>query len=131
MARGGWSRSLSGFIGEVEGALGERQKKMVLFALQQLILHSPVQDGAYRSSHFVTVDRRNNIRQPGVPGGNPEMAIQEAESVLDQASGKPFKRVYIQTNIPYGLRIEQGWSGQAPQGVYAIAENNTREQFGG
>lgn len=128
--RGGWSRSLSGFIGEVESALGERQKQMVLFALQQLIIHSPIQDGAYRTSHFVTIDRRNNIRQPGEPGKNPEIAIQEAEDLLDQALGKPFKRVYVQTNIAYGQRIEDGWSGQAPQGVYAVVENSTRERYG-
>ncbi|WP_299313126.1 hypothetical protein [uncultured Halomonas sp.] len=122
----GWSRSLAGFADEVEATLGERQKQMVIFALQQLIQHSPVDSGAYRGSHFVTLNRRDNIT---VPESGPDEALRRAEMVLDAAMGQPFKRVYIQSNIAYGERIENGWSQQAPGGVYAVATNSTRERF--
>lgn len=125
MARGGWSRPLSGFAREIEGQLSQQGSEMVLFALQQLIMHSPVSSGAYRGSHFVTVDNRDTA---SVPNNAPGEAERQAEMLLS-ADSKPFKQVFIQSNIAYGERIENGWSQQAPSGVYAVAENSTRERF--
>lgn len=119
---------LGGFVREVEQQLEKQTNDIVLFALQQLIIHSPVQDGGYRGSHFVTIDGEDVSTIPP-PDKNGERVLRDAESVIARSGGKPFKYVVIQTNIAYGLRIEQGWSGQAPQGVYAIAANNTRERF--
>lgn len=121
----GWSNPLSGFARQVERDLSDRQKAMTLYALQQLILHSPVSTGAYRGSHFVTVGSRDTS---AVPNHAPGDAERQAEMLLS-ADSKPFKQVFIQSNIIYGERIESGWSGQAPQGVYAIAENSTKERF--
>lgn len=121
----GWSRPLEGFAKQVERDIADRQREMVIFALQQLIQHSPVDTGAYRGSHFVTVGGRDTGRVPEQQG---ELALREAEMLL-RADSRPFKVAYIQTNIPYGERIESGWSQQAPGGVYAIATNSTRERF--
>ena len=129
MARGGWSMPLNAFIPQVEKQLTKQTNDIVLFALQQLIIHSPVQDGGYRGSHFVTIDGQDLSTIPP-PDKSGERVMRDAESIIARSGGKPFKYVVIQTNIAYGLRIEQGWSGQAPQGVYAIAYNNTRERYG-
>lgn len=120
-----WSRPLSGFAKQVERDLSGRQKEMTLYALQQLIMHSPVDTGAYRGSHFVTVGRRNHTRVPehGQDGARPE-----AEMLLASDS-QPFKVVYIQSNIVYGESLENGHSQQAPSGVYSVAHNSTRERF--
>ncbi|WP_339885251.1 hypothetical protein [Vreelandella maris] len=128
MARG-WSNPLGGFAAEVEKQISAQVNEMVLFALQQLIFHSPVQDGGYRGSHFVTIDGIDRDRVPPPDKGG-ERVMREAEQIMAASAGKPFKLVTIQTNIAYGLRIENGWSSQAPQGVYAIAANNTRERYG-
>lgn len=128
MARGGWSMPLGGFIQEVEQQLEKQTNDIVLFALQQLIIHSPVQDGGYRGSHLVTIDGQDLSTVPP-PDKSGDRVLRDAERIIAQSGGKPFKYVVIQTNIAYGLRIEQGWSGQAPQGVYAIAANNTKERF--
>ncbi len=127
MARGGWSMPLGGFAREVESQMSKQVNEVALFALQQLILHSPVDTGAYRGSHFITVDGEDRNL---VPERSESEALREAESILASTANQPFKRVVIQTNIAYGLRIEKGWSGQAPRGVYAIAANNTRERYG-
>lgn len=126
MTRGGWSNPLGGFIQEVEDQLSKQGSEMVLFALQQLIIHSPVDQGAYRGSHFITID---DIDTSLVPNRSPDEVMREAERIL-ASNPAPFKLVTIQTNIPYGERIEDGWSGQAPYGVYSIAYNNTRERYG-
>lgn len=122
----GWSRPLSGFAREIEGQLSKQGAEMVLFALQQLIMHSPVDSGAYRGSHFVTVD---DVDLSRVPSFAPDESMREAERIL-AANPSPFKLVTIQTNIAYGEVLERGSSQQAPHGVYAIAANNTRERYG-
>lgn len=130
MALGGWINSLTSFADQVERDISALQREMTLFALQQLILHSPVDTGAYRSSHFVTIDDPDNEKVPAPEGGE-DQALRDAEQVISAADGKPFKAVIIQTNIAYGEAIEDGHSQQAPQGVYAIATNNTRERYSG
>lgn len=121
----GWTKRPTGFIPVVEADLSQVQKDMTLYALQQLIMHSPVSSGAYRGSHFVTVGNRDTA---SVPNNAPGEAERQAEMLLS-ADSKPFNQVFIQSNIAYGERIENGWSQQAPSGVYAVAENSTRERF--
>lgn len=40
----------------------------------------------------------------------------------DRALGglKPFDTVHIQNNLPYAVRLEEGWSSQSPQGMVAL-----------
>ncbi|OBX36984.1 hypothetical protein A8U91_01332 [Halomonas elongata] len=127
---GGWSKSLAGFARQVEQDISARQREMTLFALQQLIQHSPVDTGAYRGSHLVTIDSTDESSVPE-PDKSGDRVRRDAEQVIAAAEGKPFKAVTIQSNIAYGESIEDGHSQQAPQGVYALATNNTRERYGG
>ncbi|WP_348826520.1 hypothetical protein [Halomonas sp. RT37] len=126
--RKGWSKSLSGFAREVEYALDKKQGEMVLFALQQLILHSPVDTGAYKGSHLVTVNGSDNSAVPE-PDKSGARVRRDAEAVLSAARGKPFKAVILQSNIIYGESLEHGHSQQAPLGVYSIAFESLRARY--
>lgn len=120
-----WDNLPTGFADVVEKTLSDRQREMVIYALQRLIQHSPVDTGAYRGSHFVTLHSPDTS---SVPKHSPGEAERLAEMAL-RADTQPFKAVYVQSNIVYGERIEAGHSQQAPAGVYAIATNSTRERF--
>jgi hypothetical protein len=76
----------------LDGAVG--------FALETLREQSPVRRGSYRDSHTVVVN------------GSP---------VSWPVPVKPRDRVMILSALPYARRIEQGWSDQAPNGVYEVA----------
>ena len=39
--------------------------------------------------------------------------------------------VYIQNNKPYAERLENGWSDQAPQGIYGLTFNFISQKYGG
>ncbi|KAA5656825.1 hypothetical protein J471_5157, partial [Acinetobacter baumannii 1032359] len=39
--------------------------------------------------------------------------------------------VYIQNNQPYAERLENGWSDQAPQGIYGLTFNFISQKYGG
>lgn len=123
----GWSKSLTGFARQVGRDLTDMQKEVSLYAFQQLILLSPVDSGAYRGNHRLTVgftDDGYNLEATG------DYNQQQAQRRL-AALNVPFTVVHIQNNLPYGEEIENGHSQQAPGGVYELATNNTRERYGG
>ncbi|ETP82047.1 hypothetical protein P640_3709 [Acinetobacter baumannii UH0707] len=39
--------------------------------------------------------------------------------------------VYIQNNKAYAPRLENGWSDQAPQGIYGLTYNFISQKYGG
>lgn len=86
--------------------------------LQQVVTRSPVMDGEYRASHKVSVNSPDKAYDKGfdLAGGS---TIQKG--LATAATAKIGGIVYIQTNCPYGLRLENGWSKQAPNGVYSLS----------
>lgn len=89
-------------------SVGEHQRTLVLNAFNAIIAASPVDTGRYRSNHIVSVgtaDHRIDVGH-GISVG-----------VIDY---KSLPTIYIQNNLPYARRLEDGWSRQAPAGVYAI-----------
>lgn len=120
----GWDISPSAFIQVAEDMLAERQQTIAADALQLLITASPVQDGAYKSNHRVTINGDDY-------GFDPADFTQQAQSKGDAVikTIPPFSKTTIQNNAPYGMRLENGWSGQAPDGVYRPAFTLITEKY--
>ncbi|NAW34999.1 HK97 gp10 family phage protein [Halomonas alimentaria] len=115
-----WNGRPTDFLDEIEQDLTERQKDMASFALGRIISASPVDTGAYRQSHTVSIDSEDHSTT----------ASTEAEGKATIASlNVPYSTVYIQSNSPYGERLEHGHSQQAPAGVYGNAALATKERF--
>lgn len=57
--------------------------------------------------------------EPAEPDKVGTKTIQQGSAVI--AQGKPYSVIYIQSNLPYSERLENGHSQQAPTGVYANA----------
>tara|TARA_B100000929_G_scaffold168049_1_gene133075 strand:+ start:141 stop:554 length:414 start_codon:yes stop_codon:yes gene_type:complete len=134
--RKGWSKSLSGFARQVERDLTDMQKRVATEALQMVILGSPVDSGAFRGNHRVSVgspdtsfDESAVASQPPKGGMDNETFNREAAKIAPMHV--PFTVIYIQNNLPYAERIEVGSSDQAGEGVYAVAANTLREKYGG
>lgn len=113
---------------QVEKELEMRTKQITLYLLQQLIFLSPVDQGAYRGNHIVTINGKDYSYDESItdPGGRTVMADGE-KSIADIQDA--FVEITIQNNLPYGEALEDGHSDQAPIGVYGVAVNNTREKF--
>ena len=114
----GWKNKPTNFALEVMKSADSHLKKIVGETLQQVITRSPVMDGEYRASHKVTLDSPQSTYQKGfdLSGG---ATLSEGLKVASTA--KIGGLVYIQTLSPYGTRLENGWSQQAPNGVYALS----------
>ena len=113
-----WKNKPTNFAIDVLKDADDHLKKIVGDTLQQVITRSPVMDGEFRASHKVTLDRPQNAYEKGfdLSGG-----ATLAEGLKVASTAKIGRLVYIQTLSPYGTRLENGWSQQAPLGVFALS----------
>lgn len=124
-----WSRSLDAFADEVEKSLTQRQKDIAVFALQQVIFGSPVDQGAYKGNHRVTINGTTLDYSLDLKDPNGQRTLMEGLQQIGSVS-QPFGEVVVQNNLPYARALEDGSSQQAPGGVYTVAFNSTVQRFG-
>lgn len=99
-------------------------KNIVMDTVQSLVDSSPVDTGAYRASHIISIGTADmGVRGPET-NPNQDAAIQAVKINLGNL-------VYIQNNLPYAERLENGWSQQAGQGIYGITFNFISQKYGG
>ena len=121
-----WKNKPTNFALEVLKNADDHLKKIVGETLQQVIVRSPVMDGEFRASHKVTLDRPQNAYEKGfdLSGG-----ATLAEGLKVASTAKIGGLVYIQSLSPYGTRLENGWSQQAPNGVFALAFQSVASKY--
>ena len=113
-----WKNKPTNFAIEVLKDVDVHHKKIIGETLQQVITRSPVMDGEFRASHKVTLASPQNTYEKGfdLSGGSTL-----AEGLKVASTAKIGGLVCVQTLSPYGTRLENGWSQQAPNGVYALS----------
>lgn len=122
----GWKNKPTNFAIEVLKDVDVLHKKIIGETLQQVIVRSPVMDGEFRASHKVTLDSPQNSYEKGfdLSGG-----ATLAEGLKVASTAKIGGLVYIQSLSPYGTRLENGWSQQAPNGVYALSFQSVASKY--
>ena len=122
----GWKNKPSNFAIEVLKDIDTHHKKIIGETLQQVITRSPVMDGEFRASHKVTLASPQNTYEKGfdLSGG-----ATLAEGLKVASTAKIGGLVYVQTLSPYGTRLENGWSQQAPNGVYALSYQSVVSKY--
>lgn len=111
----GWDRAPFLFADDIMEDAHKLQRGIAITVLNNLQILSPVDEGRYRANHIVSFgspDYRYTENKDG-------MSV--AFSAIQGMSLIELPMVYIQNNLPYAERIENGWSKQAPQGVYSLA----------
>lgn len=118
MAANGWSFPPTAFADLVDEQVSTRVRTIALALLNEIIERSPVDSGRFRGSHIVSIgDPVYTVTTELDPsGGNTLSRGSSALSGLE-----PYTQVFIQTNLPYAERLENGWSDQAPGGVYELS----------
>ncbi|MGP9796195.1 hypothetical protein ACT3UJ_02370 [Halomonas sp. 86] len=133
--RGGWSTPLSAFIPQVENELVKLRNQIVAEALQILQFGSPVDQGTYRHNHRISIGDRDMtfelVAGSTAPKGNLDQQAYDREIRKLLTENAPFTIVYLQNNLPYAVRIEDGHSDQAGDGVYRTAASAIRSKYGG
>ncbi|WP_339139099.1 hypothetical protein [Kerstersia gyiorum] len=111
----------------METDLKDTRNKIAVEALQMVVTGSPVDEGTFRGSHRVSIDVENH-EIPNTPDKSGQATVNAGLEVIATA-GDPFQAVTIQTNLPYGEKLEGGHSKQAPAGVYRPAFATIRAKY--
>lgn len=82
--------------------------------------------GMFRASHIVSVGSPD-MSEPTAPDPNGSTTISNGNSIIDGAG--PYSMIYIQSNLPYSERLEEGHSRQAPIGVYAVSFHGVTQAY--
>lgn len=116
-----WIERTMGDGGDAEQAV----RRIVLEVWGRIIVRSPVDTGRFRANWIYSV----NATVGGVVqvSGTTEAPAAPAEPPTLPA-GQVLERVhFIQNNLPYARRLEDGYSSQAPTGMVAL----TLREFAG
>jgi hypothetical protein len=105
---------LAKFAKGIDVSVATVHKKIVFEAYTRIIQRSPVDTGRFRASwtiHESTPDTA--VKPPGKYSAPtpPQLTFKSSYTI-----------VWINNSLPYALRLEQGWSKQAPQGMVALTE---------
>lgn len=118
---------LSQFTFEVLQSATVLQRKIISEFLQGVVLASPVDTGAFRGNNLVSigsVDVRYDLNKVDRVGGQ---TIAEGNMRILQA--KIGDLVYVQNNLPYSVALENGYSQQAPTGIYALTFQRVTSKY--
>lgn len=106
--------------------IAKHRDRVVTYILSRIILYSPVDTGAFRGNHRVSVGEEDH----GSDKENFDTGPGTMSAGLGALTGAaPFTTVYIQNNLPYAERLEDGWSKQNTRGIYSLALNDAKEKF--
>ena len=109
-----WNSDIREFGDVIHAQVRELTRGKALAIFDYCVDHSPVDSGAYRASWFISEgspEYRWVGRQPRTANELPPPERPAKLSTL-------FYRTFFVTNgAPYALKLENGWSEQAPMGV--------------
>ncbi|CEL30210.1 hypothetical protein SRM1_03568 [Pseudomonas fluorescens] len=120
MARG-WRVPPSLFIGVVEQDLSKKIRTIAIQLLNEITMRMPVDTGRARANTIVSIGAPvyQVLESYDKSGGNTIMNGASRLSGLE-----PYTVVYLQNNLPYIERLEDGHSKQAPVGMFGAAFNS-------
>ena len=106
------------FAIQIKNDSEQHLKKISTEMLQGVIVRSPVDQGAFRGNHKISVNNPETTSDKNLKDteGNKTL-LSESEKLKQLKLGD---MVYIQNNLPYAVRLENGHSQQAPLGIYGL-----------
>jgi len=104
-------------------------QKIVLDLDTRIVLGTPVDEGVARGNWYPSVSQPSNNVSLGTADKSGNKSISAAASVA--GSLKLGDVAWFTNNLPYILPLENGHSGQAPEGMVDINLNAVAAQYGG
>lgn len=110
-------------------------KKIALEALRRVVLKTPVDTGRARGNWQTTIDSpaEGEVRGRWKKTGRRSKQVGQSTEVMKGAqiiaTARPFSTIFLTNNVPYIVRLENGWSKQAPKGMVSTTVEELRAMF--
>jgi hypothetical protein len=102
------------FAAKVSGTADQAVRKIALGIFANIVTASPVDTGRFRGNWLIGLQSRPT-EQLDVEVKDPTAVTQREGEKLGEA--KAGITIYLSNNLPYALRLEYGYSRQAPAGM--------------
>ncbi|PAW51656.1 hypothetical protein CKQ80_23880 [Pseudomonas moraviensis] len=122
----GWSTSPSLFADVVEQDLSKRIRVIAMAMLNEIVLRSPVDTGRFRGNNIVTVGAPVYTATESL---DPSGGLTITRGLAAMTGLEPYTQVFIQNNLPYAAELEDGYSKQAPAGIYETSFNGVSQAY--
>lgn len=109
-----FSDDIKRFTGKTEKSVEMVFRGTALDVISKIMQRSPVKTGRFRGDWQTTL----NMPASGVIEGTASNSLNKARSV--SGSAKLTDAIYYINNLPYSLRLENGYSKQAPAGMVKL-----------
>lgn len=122
----------------VEGIVRMAVQKIAMQVLRGVVMKTPVDTGRARSNWHVSLSAPDlSEREAYAPGsglglgegGNAAATITAGSATIETAPA--YGMIYLSNGLPYIMRLETGWSQQAPAGMVKMTLDEVTAQFGG
>jgi hypothetical protein len=117
-------RAFEGKLDEVDDFV----KSVFLEASGDIIAMSPVDKGHFRSNWGMSFGQPDGQTYDTTTA---EASTRRVEAKVATYPDKDFPVAYLQNNLPYADRLENGWSGQAEGGMVAVTVLNLTAKYAG
>lgn len=112
---------------EAQDGIRDALIELATGALAGVVEKSPVDTGHFQNNWLVSIGTPDGriAEFPGTWSG------QSAGAIASYAAAEGFPVIYLQNNLPYANRLENGHSAQAPQGMVALTVTELEARFDG
>lgn len=117
-----WRTDVLGTIAKLDHFVGNRTRDLAKRIFHGVVLRSPVYTGSFRASWRVSLNTPDNSI---VVGGSPRFPL-APPTFPNLPRLKAGDQVIISNSQPYAMRLEHGWSKQAPLGVLSLTLSSAR-----
>jgi len=112
-----FSADLGKFSARAKGGIDTATRQATVLLAQGVIMKSPVDTGRFRANwQFSAAGIQRATSMAVDPGGQVTLHRLVAE-IRQTGSGGV---TYLSNSLPYAVRLENGWSKQAPQGMVRL-----------
>ncbi|KLT73255.1 hypothetical protein PL75_03245 [Neisseria arctica] len=117
-----WDKMPDMFSDLVREDVDKRVRGFAITCFRSIVFNSPVDQGRFKGSHIISVGNPDYTVTTALDKAG-SITFQAGVAVINSVPVGGIKKIYIQTNLPYATRLENGWSKQAANGIYAVSFN--------
>ena len=113
---------------ETQEKIEDAVQVIAMDTLRGVVLKSPVDTGRFRNNWIVSINSPSMEQTPATDASG-SGAINKGMAAIEGYDVETTSRIYIQNNLPYGNRLENGWLKQAPKGMVSLTLNEMNTKY--
>lgn len=115
MAR--WSIPPVRFRNLIRDEINKAARAVALEILNRIMVRSPVDTGRFRGNWQIDIGRPAQEWLEKFDKSGQQTIMEEAAKLIEFRLGQT---IHFRNNVPYSVRLEYGWSQQAPTGMVRV-----------